>query len=105
MAVQLSADVLDKLMCTFVTEMLNKRRERTLGFVCTNYTDEELYTMMNYVYTILSGCDYDDCDMNMMASKISPVEVCDSLEVITCSVTLSEVPLPETCDIYNLIQI
>jgi len=104
MATQLSADALDKLKCTFVTEILNRMREETLGFVCTEYTEEELYTMLNYAYILQSTCDYDPCDIDAFAAKLSPVEVCVPTVVTNCTLILTILP-NDTCTPFNLIRL
>jgi hypothetical protein len=105
MAVQLSADVLDRLKCTFVQEIFNKIQETQLGFNCTTYSDEELYTMMNYVFIMESGCTYDPCDIDIFCSPIPAyVEICSSTEVAICNMDFEEVD-PVLCDIYNFIEL
>jgi hypothetical protein len=105
MAVQLSADVLDRLKCTFVQEIFNKIQEVRLGFNCTIYSDEELYTMMNYVFIMESGCTYDPCDINVFCSPMpATVEICANDDIIECDTLFSEVD-PIVCDTYNFIEI
>lgn len=104
MAIQLSADALDKLKCTFVTEILNKIKELQLGFNCTTYSDDIIRKMANFVFMLESGCIFDTCDIDAFTSKLPSVYVGDCGENIICDITLTEVT-PDSCAPFTLIRL
>jgi hypothetical protein len=71
--------------------------------ICYLYTDIELAKMKNYSFLVQSTCDLDiDCASSSFVKKLPSVQFCDPIEIVTCSLVITEVT-PESCDLYNII--